>query len=413
MQEREWTKILDWPGFLVYRVEVKEKEKQLRLWTRRKKANLHLTCSGCGRRLSHRAIRDTQQREVRGLPCLKYLTTVVVETYRVDCPECGLKQERVSQLPSKAPFSKEFEDAVGGACESASARQVARQFGLAESTVRAIDQRYLERWSKSRVRPALRQMGVDEIYLGKRKKFITVVSNLQTAEPVWFGEERKKETLDSFFQQHLSVFQRGEIEVACIDMWKPFRLSLEENAPGCAIVYDKFHILQHANQAVDEVRRAEFFRQGKQMRDLVKGKRWLLLSRWDNLEGEKQQTLNALFRINKKLMKAYLLKESLDQLWLYRYEGAMLNYLQHWISQLRWQNLIPFEKLAKMLVEHLDGILNYCRVQPPLGVVEAINGNIKVLIRRGRGYKNLTYLLLKAQRIAYTNTQLVVFQKAA
>jgi len=324
-----------------------------------------------------------------------------------------VKAERLPQLPSKAPFSKRFEEIVGRACESASARQVSRQFGLAESTVRAIDQRYLERWAKSRIRPALRQMGVDEIYLGKKRKFITVVSNLETGEPVWFGAERKKETLDSFFQQQLSAFQRGRIQVACVDMWRPFRLSIEENAPGCAIVYDKFHILQHANRAVDEVRRAEFVRQGKQMRDLVKGKRWLLLSRWGNLNREKQQSLESLFRINEKLLKAYLLKESLDRLWLYRYEGAMLNYLKNWIEQLGEQELAPFEKLANMLLEHIDGILNYCRIQPPLGVVEAINGNIKILIRRGRGYKNLNYLLLKAQRIAYTNTQFVAFQKAA
>ena len=104
------------------------------------------------------------------------------------------------QLPSKAPFSKRFEEAVGEACESASARQVARSFELAASTVRAIDLRYLERWAAARRRPALRQLGVDEIYLGKKQKFVTVVSNLETREPLWFGAERKKEKLDEFFR---------------------------------------------------------------------------------------------------------------------------------------------------------------------------------------------------------------------
>ncbi len=66
-------------------------------------------------------------------------------------------------------------------------------------------------------------------------------------------------------------------------MWEPFRLSIEQWAPKCRIVYDKFHIMQHANRAVDEVRRAEFFRKGGQRRGLVKGKRWLLLTRWVNL----------------------------------------------------------------------------------------------------------------------------------
>ena len=148
-------------------------------------------------------------------------------------------------------------------------------------------------------------------------------------------------------------------------------------------------------------------------RELVKGKRWLLLTRWVNLTAHKKQQLNELFALNRRVMKAYLLKESLDRLWSYRYEGAMMRYLKSWIDQLRWQRLKPIEKFADMLLRHLEGILNYCRTKVPLGVVEAVNGNIKALLRRGRGYRNLNYLLLKAQRLAATRTQLVALQKAA
>jgi transposase len=350
---------------------------------------------------------------VRDLPWSEFRVTVFIEVYRVKCPNCGVKREKLPLLPSKAPFSKRFEEAVGLACESAPARRVARQFGLAESTVRAIDLRYLERWDAARRRPALRQMGVDEIHLGKKQKFLTVVCNLETGEPLWFGRERKKETLDEYFRTELSGRQRRGIEAACVDMWEPYRLSIEQWAPNCRIVYDKFHVMQHANAAVDEVRRAEFFRKGGRWRGLVKGKRWLLLTRWVNLASGKRQELNALFALNRRLLKAYLLKESLDRLWEYRYEGAMLRYLQSWIDQLRWQRLRPFQKLAEMLLDHLEGILNYCRTKVRLGVVEAVNGNIKALLRRGRGYKNLHYLLLKAQRMAATKTEFLVLQKAA
>jgi hypothetical protein len=89
----------------------------------------------------------------------------------------------------------------------------------------------------------------------------------------------------------------------------------------------------------------------------------------------------------------------------------MLNYLQKWIDQLRWQRLPSFQKLAEMLLKHLEGILNYCRTKVRFGVVEAINGNIRMLINRGRGYKNMRYLLLKAKRMAVTNTEYVAFQK--
>jgi transposase len=411
MRESDWSKVLGWPGYKVYRHEVNEALKTLKLWVRRKRGNRKLVCSSCGRKLAETY--DSYEREVRDLPCFEFRTTVVVELYRVRCPDCGVKTEKVPQLPSKAPFSKRFEDAVGLACESAAVRRVARQFGLASSTVRAIDVRYLRRWAAGRRKPALRQMGVDEIYLGKKQKFLTVVSNLQTGEPLWFGWERKKETLDQFFQTQLSVFQRGAIQAACVDMHEPSRMSLKQWAPQCRLVYDKFHVMKHANEAVSEVRKAEFFRKGGAARELIKGKHWLLLTRWVHLNTNKKRQLNALFALNRRVMKAYLLKESLDRLWSYTYEGAMLRYLQSWIDQLRWQRLKPMEKLARMLLNHLEGILNYCRTKVPLGVVEAINGNIKALLRRGRGYRDIDYLLLKAQRLAATKTELVAFQKAA
>jgi len=403
--------ILGWPGYRVYRSEIHEEAKTLRLWVRRKSSERKLVCSGCGRSVSE--IAEVCEREIRDLPCFEYRTTVVIELYRVRCPDCGVKIEKVAQLPSKAPFSKRFEDAVGEACESAAARRVAKQVGLAASTVRSIDLRYLERWAAGRRQPGLRQLGVDEIHLGKKQKFLTVASNLESGEPLWFGRERKKETLDEFFQEELSARQRRGIEAACVDMWEPYRQSIEQWAPDCRIVYDKFHVMQHANRAVDEVRRAEFFRKGGRMRGLVKGKRWLLLTRWVNLTSGKRRQLNELFTLNRRLLKAYLLKESLDRLWEYRYEGAMVRYFKGWMDQLRWQRLLPFQKLAEMLLDHLDGILNYCRTKVPLGVVEAINGNIKTLLRRGRGYRNLRYLLLKAQRLAATKIEFVAFEKAA
>src|ERR1022692_2015525 len=117
--ENDWTKVLGFPGYRVYQQDIDEEHQQRKLWIRRK---------------------------------------------RGDCPACGVKAEKVPQLPSKSPYRKRFEDAVGQSCESASARQVARRMGLAQSTVRGIDLRYLERCEASRRKPPLRHMGVDELY---------------------------------------------------------------------------------------------------------------------------------------------------------------------------------------------------------------------------------------------------------
>lgn len=411
MTDNEFTKILQWPGYRVYRHEIDESSKRLKLWVRRKRGNRKFECSGCGRKYTD--YHDVSEREVRDLPWSAMLATVVVEVYRVRCSECGVLVEKVEQLPSKAPFSKRFEDAVGRACEGGSGIAVGRQFGLSARQVLRIDKRYLQRWAEKRKKAPLRHVGVDEIHLGKKVKFLTVVSNLETGEPLWFGKARKEETLDDYFRTQLNKRQRGQIEAACVDMWEPFTNSILRWLPQCKIVFDKFHVMQHANDAIDEVRRAEFFRKGIEMRELVKGKRWLLLRRWVNLDVKDKQLLNDLFRLNRKLLKAYLLKESLDRLWTYTYEKAALRYLNEWIDQLRWQRLEPFQKLAEMLLKHQEGILNYCHVKVRFGVVEAVNGNIRLLIRRGRGYRDTGYLLLKAQRMAALKTEVVVFQKAA
>ena len=99
-------------------------------------------------------VREIYEREVGDLPWKEYAVTVVIELYRLNCPRCGVKAERVPQLPSNAPFSKRFEEAVGQACEIAPVRRVAHQFHLPERTVRAIDVRYLQRWAARRRQPA-------------------------------------------------------------------------------------------------------------------------------------------------------------------------------------------------------------------------------------------------------------------
>jgi transposase len=103
VRDTDFTKILAWPGYRVYHHAINEAAKTLRLWVRRKRRPRPLIYSGSGRRV--RDVHDVSEREVRDLPWGEYRTTVMVEIYRLRCPDCGVKIERVAQLPSKAPFS--------------------------------------------------------------------------------------------------------------------------------------------------------------------------------------------------------------------------------------------------------------------------------------------------------------------
>ena|SRR5215471_1711640 len=118
-------------------------------------------------------------------------------------------------------------------------------------------------------------MGVDEIYLGKKQKFITVVSNLGNVEPVWFGRERKKETLDEFFQKVLSASQRMRITAACVDMWEPYRQSVEQWRRTAALSMTSSTSCSTPTRPSMRFGGRSLSRRGKHLRELVNGKRWL------------------------------------------------------------------------------------------------------------------------------------------
>jgi transposase len=396
MPEGIVTRLLRLAGYAVYAHELDETTSRLTLWVRQEAEEPYYACGGCG--ISIRDVHSWAERRVRDLPWGTWQVWLVLEVHRVRCPRCGVRTERFPFITGKAPYTTRLEAAIARDCEAAPVSRVARAWQLPPETVRRLDKRALRRWAAGRPRTPLRCLGVDEIYLGRRDKFLTIVSDLETGEPLWAGRDRKRETLDRFFAEALPPARRRAVRAACVDMWEPFTQSLRTHLPHARIVYDKFHVLRHVNDALDETRRAEFFRQGGATRALFRGKRWLLLRAWGNLDRDERHELRDLLALNRRLAKAHLLKEQLAHLWDYLYEGAAFRFLTAWIRALRWQRLPAFDQVAQLLSRHLDGILAYCHVKVPFGKVEAINGNIRAMIRRGRGYRDHEYLLLKVQK---------------
>jgi transposase len=396
MPEEIVSRILRMAGYGVYAWEAEEATSTLRLSIRQTVPAPYYVCGGCG--ISVGDVHSWTERTVRDLPWGTWQVWLLVEVHRVRCRRCGVRTERLPFVTGKAHATTRLESTVAQDCEAAPVSRVAAKWGLPAETVRRMDKRVLQRWAATRPRRPLRHLGVDEIYLGKRDKFLTVVSDLERGEPLWVGLERKRETLDRFFAEALPRRQRRAVRAVCVDMWEPFAQSLRAHLPHARIVYDKFHVLRHVNDAIDETRRAEFFRQGGHARGVLRGKRWLLLRRWGNLEQRERQQLKALLALNRRLAKAYLLKEQLAHLWDYTYEGAAWRFLNTWLRALRWQRLPAFDKVAQLLTRHLDGIFAYCHEKIPFGKVEAINGNIRAMLRRGRGYRDHEYLLLKVQK---------------
>ena len=396
MPEAIVSRILGLPGYGVYAMEADEASGVLWLSIRPPPATPYYVCGGCG--ISGGDVHSWTERELRDLPWGVWRVWLRVEVHRVRCRRCGVRTERLPFVTGKAHVTTRLEQAIARDCEAAPVSRVAAHWGMPAETVRRLDKRVLRRWAAARPRQPLRDLGVDEIYLGRRDKFLTVVSDLESGEPLWAGQDRKRETLDRFFAEALPPARRRAVRAVCVDMWEPFAQSLRTHLPHARIVYDKFHVLRHVNAALDETRRAEFFRQGGAARALLRGKRWLLLRAWGNLDRSERHELRDLLALNRRLAKAHLLKEQLAHLWDYFYEGAAWRFLTAWVRALRWQRLPAFDKVAQLLSRHLDGILAYCHVKVPFGKVEAINGNIRAMLRRGRGYRDHEYLLLKVQK---------------
>jgi transposase len=113
------------------------------------------------------------------------------------------------------------------------------------------------------------------------------------------------------------------------------------------------------------------------------------------VRGSNRAELQELFAANRRLFKAYVLREQLDRLWTYKTRPGVLNFLLSWLKALRWQRLPEMERLGEFLLKHIDGIAAYCDHAVRFGVVESVNATIKGVIRRARGFRDEAFLVLK------------------
>jgi transposase len=276
-------------------------------------------------------------------------------------------------------------------------KAVAELEHLHDSTVKKLDKIYVAKQVAKAGLPAPRAIGIDEISIRKGHDYRIVVSDLDRGRPIWVGGRgRGEEDLDLFFGD-LGEKKARRIKLVAMDMWKPFRKSVLKNIPTARIIYDKFHIMRHLNDALDTVRKREYRRVSGEDRTYIKGQRYTLLSRHENLTLEGHRALQKLFKVNKRLYTAYLLKESFGQLWDYRTEGWARRFFDNWRNSLRWQRLEPYVNFANMIERHWDGIVSYCDPENKvsLGLVEGLNNKIRVLQRRAYGYQDEEYLKLK------------------
>jgi len=221
-----------------------------------------------------------------------------------------VKRERLDWLADNPRYTQRFALAVGRHCRTATVKDVAEERELSWRTVKDLDKLYMAEQLRRAGDPTPSVIGIDEISIGAGHTYRIVVSDLERKRPIWFGgKDRSEESMDMFFAW-LGPEKCRQIRLAVMDMWKAFRNSTLKagHAPQARIVFDKFHVLRHLGEAIDQVRKLEYARLSGPGRRFIKGQKYTLLSRWENLTEKGREALELLFNANRRLNRAYLLK---------------------------------------------------------------------------------------------------------
>ncbi len=308
-----------------------------------------------------------------------------------------MKQEKLDWLADNPFYTKRFAFFVGRRCRAMTIQDLAKETRLDWHTIKDMECQYMREQLRRVGIPAPKVIGIDEISIRKGHSYRIVVSDLIRRRPIWFGgKDRSEESMDLFYQW-MGFRKVKKILLAVMDMWKAFENSARKNVPQAAILYDKFHVMRHLGEALDTVRKKEYARLSGKDRSFIKGQKYTLLSRKENLDLSGRQSLRKLLRANKRLNVAYLLKETFGQLWSYETEGWARRFFERWKASLKWQRLKPYEEFAEMIERHWEGIAAYCHPENKvaLGFVEGLNNKIRVIQRRAYGLRDEEYLRLK------------------
>jgi transposase len=352
-------------------------------------------CSQCGRKAEK--VVKYRSREIQHLRLFQHLTFLRFTQYRVQCPDCGKKAEKLSFTGLYSRVTNALAAHVHELCKVTTVKAVSILQALHWGTVKDIDKNVLQRIQDARPLDGITVLGADEIFVGKGYKCWHLISALEGPrgpELLHIGEGRKEKDLKKFWKW-FGKRRAKKVTHAVMDMWKGFVKSFKSNCPNVQIIYDKFHVIRHLLTALNTVRKDELRKAAGRFRGLLPGKKFVLLSRYAHLTRKSREALYEILIYSPKLFKAYLLKETFGHLWDYSSKTWARKFFQSWVNDLKRTRLKPYKRFALMVEKHLDGILSYCDKKVSLGYIEATNLKARNIIRRAYGFRDKQYMKLK------------------
>ena len=332
---------------------------------------------------------DHRARRWRHLPTCQYRTILEVDVPRVRCEEHGVLQVPVPWAEENSAFTALLEALVISWLKEASISAVAELMDLSWDQVDGIMQRAVRRGLARRAELEPARIGVDETSFQKRHEYVTVVTDLDTRDVLYVADDRKKESLEGFFDQ-LEPADILRLEVVSMDMWGPYISEVEDNVYNAEkkICFDKFHVAKHLGDAVDKVRREE------QREQLAGGERALVKTKYqwlrnpENMAEGQTEFFERMKRVAVRTSRAWAIKEQAMCLWHYVSRGWARKAWNAWISWAKRSRLEPIKRVAETIRSHLGGIINAIVLGATNAASESINARIQRVKRMACGFRN-------------------------
>ena len=347
------------------------------------------TCPSCG--THHCNIHDTRDKEWRHLDIFQYPTYLHVRVPRIECGQCkGIIQVNVPWAREYSSFTLLFEGMVVLMAQDMQVSHVAKRVNENDTRIWRIIKHYIKKALQKLDFSNITTFCVDETSERKGHKYITIFANKVTGYVLYVCKGKDASTVGNFFTELLSHHGNpSKITQACCDMSPAFISGITEYFVNAHIIFDKFHVMQLVNKAVDEVRRID---QVKNV--LLKKTRYIWLKNPENLTEKQTKLLASLRTMELKTGRAYQMKLNLQHFWSIPDRETAEVYLNKWYFWLTHSKLDPMINVAKTIKKHWDGIMNYIDFKITNGLMEGLNSIVQTLKRSARGYRNTDNFIL-------------------
>lgn len=351
--------------------------------------NSSAICSGCTK--AGPGYDTLEVREFEFIPLWGIAVFFVYAMRRVDCRTCGVRVESVPWAEGKHTLTFAYMQFLGAWAKRLSWQEVAIVFRSSwEKVFRSVE--WMVSWGLvHRDLSGVTAIGVDEILWQRGHKYLTVVYQIDSHSRrlLWVGQDRTIKSLLRFFRE-FGKERSALLQFVCSDMWKPYLKVIAKKAAQALHVLDRFHIAMHLNKAIDEVRAAEARdMKAKGLEPILKHSRWCLVKRPENLTEKQELKLADLVRYNLRAVRSYLLKEDFQFFWLYTSPHWAGQFLDRWCSRTMRSRIEPMKKVARMLRNHRELLLNWFRARKAISgaVVEGFNNRAKLTTRKAYGFR--------------------------